>query len=194
MKNSFLLFFSKFSLASLFQYPLYFNIELEELENTVDEAKVKKAQLMNKENLVRLLLNFYGGIDISLMKECRKDSVILEALQPPRNLESLFISCYRSITLFPHWMVLLTQLKSLALHLCIKFEYFPPLGKLSQLESLGLTGEMETMKVMLDFSSYSQVNIMCTKQDSTDVKLTGDVGNVWQLDMVFKRDLKTKKN
>ncbi|KAK3228742.1 hypothetical protein Dsin_000623 [Dipteronia sinensis] len=28
MKNSFLLFFSKFSLASLFQYPLYFNSKL----------------------------------------------------------------------------------------------------------------------------------------------------------------------
>ena len=47
---------------------------------------------------------------------------------------------------------------------------------------------------MLGFSSYSQVNPMRTKRDSTDVNFLETWENVWKLEMVFEGGLKTKKN
>ncbi|KAL5757762.1 hypothetical protein ACOSP7_020373 [Xanthoceras sorbifolium] len=120
---------------------------LEGLGRVVDEAEAKNAQLVNKKNLVHLQLIFDDddASETSLDEGCRKDSAVLEALQPPPNLESLTIRHCRSITLSPHWMLSLTQLKSLVLRRNLKCEHLPPLGKLPRLESLDI-GNMGSVK------------------------------------------------
>ncbi|KAL5787455.1 hypothetical protein ACOSP7_004404 [Xanthoceras sorbifolium] len=66
------------------------------------------------------------------------NEAILEALQPHPNLKSLGISEYSGNTVFPDWMVLLNNLRAITLYECINSEHFPPLGKLSSLESIYL--------------------------------------------------------
>ncbi|KAL5824581.1 hypothetical protein ACOSQ3_020644 [Xanthoceras sorbifolium] len=87
----------------------------------------------------------------SLDEGRRKDSAVLEALQPPPNLESLSIRLCRSITLSPHWMLSLTQLKSLTLKSCFKCEHLPPLGKLPLLESLCIFNMKSVKRVGNEF-------------------------------------------
>ncbi|KAK2654691.1 hypothetical protein Ddye_014547 [Dipteronia dyeriana] len=119
---------------------------LEGLGEVVDEAEAKNAQLMNKKNLVYLGLIFGGGSGISSVEECNKDAAVVEALQPPPNLEILRISGCRSISLSPHWMVSLIHLKKLYFIWCGNCEYLPAnLGKLPRLEYLRISG-MESVK------------------------------------------------
>ncbi|KAH7565311.1 hypothetical protein JRO89_XS09G0184800 [Xanthoceras sorbifolium] len=126
------------------------SLKLEGLGNVVDEAEAKNAQLVNKKNLVDLELSFDKKNPDNLDGR-RKDSAVLEALQPPPNLESLSIRLCRSITLSPHWMLSLTQLKSLTLKSCFKCEHLPPLGKLPLLESLCIFNMKSVKRVGNEF-------------------------------------------
>ncbi|KAH7565309.1 hypothetical protein JRO89_XS09G0184600 [Xanthoceras sorbifolium] len=155
------------------------SLRLEGLGRVVDEAEAKNAQLVKKKNLFHLELTFNDDAsETSLDEGCRKDSAVLEALQPPPNLESLRIFRCRSITLSPHWMLSLTQLKSLTLGDCLKCEHLPPLGKLPRLESL-VIGNMESVKRVgneflgvenMDTSSSSQSVIAFPKLKSLDIQ------------------------
>ncbi|KAK3217879.1 hypothetical protein Dsin_011849 [Dipteronia sinensis] len=121
-------------------------LKLEGLGEVVDEAEAKNAQLMKKTNLVHLQLWFGDGSEISSVEECNKDSAVLEALKPPTNLERLLIGGCRSISLSPHWMVSLIQLKGLDLRNCRNLGKFPAnLGKLPRLEDLSIS-EMKSVK------------------------------------------------
>ncbi|XP_031262154.1 putative disease resistance protein RGA3 [Pistacia vera] len=107
------------------------------LENVVDVGEVKRSNLRNKTNLLSLLLNFAIRYDHRL-KTDERDEMVLEAFEPPPNLVKLFLGNYGGKTIWPNWMVSLTQLRELRLFNCYKCEYLPPLGKLSSLESLSI--------------------------------------------------------
>nr|TKS18320.1 Proteasome subunit alpha type-2 [Populus alba]TKS18322.1 Proteasome subunit alpha type-2 [Populus alba] len=66
-----------------------------------------------------------------------ESGILIEALQPPSDLEYLSISSYGGLDL-PNWMMTLTRLQALELHDCTKLEVLPPLGRLPNLESLVL--------------------------------------------------------
>ncbi|XP_044496095.1 putative disease resistance protein RGA3 [Mangifera indica] len=100
-----------------------------------DAAKVKGIELINKKNLRDLGVNFQGSNN-----EGQDYEELLEALQPPPNLMTLFLVNYKGNTMFPNWMVSLNKLRKLSLLNCVNCEHLPPLGKLSSLEILIIWG------------------------------------------------------
>ncbi|KAJ6386639.1 hypothetical protein OIU78_016547 [Salix suchowensis] len=89
---------------------------------------VAEAQLKNKKRLLCLELNFDSDSDCD---------ILIEGLQPPSDLERLYINRYGGIGL-PNWMMALTRLQGLVLIYCGNLEVLPPLGRLPNLESLSL--------------------------------------------------------
>jgi hypothetical protein len=91
-----------------------------------DASDAAEAQLKNKKRLLRLELHFDRN---------RENSILIEALQPPSDLENLTISSYGGLDL-PNWMMTLTRLQGLELCYCANVEVLPPLGRLPNLECL----------------------------------------------------------
>ncbi|XVF79430.1 hypothetical protein PTKIN_Ptkin14bG0222500 [Pterospermum kingtungense] len=79
------------------------------------------------------------------------EAFVVEALQPPQNLETLEISCLKGSTLFPNWMTSLNMLKSVELSWCRKWESLPPMGKLPSLEKLKIFRMDKVKKVGEEF-------------------------------------------
>ncbi|CAN6570390.1 unnamed protein product [Malus baccata var. baccata] len=114
--------------------------------NLEDVNEAEKAELVNRGNLVDLTLDFDGSEERGL-----EDKIILEALQPHPNLESLEIRKYRGRTVSPDWLMSLTNLRRLILHSCLDCESLPPLGKLVSLESLEICHMKSMKKVGCEF-------------------------------------------
>ena len=95
----------------------------------------------------------------------RDNEEFLEALQPSPNLEYLRIWSYKG-TVFPDWMISLSNLKNLEFRLCNNCERLPPLGKLPCLESLDIL-EMRSLKRVsnefLGIDSSSSIDIAFPK-------------------------------
>jgi Leucine-rich repeat (LRR) protein len=98
-----------------------------------DASDAAEAQLKNKKRLLRLRLDF---IREKTELQANEGSLI-EALQPPSDLEDLTISGYGGLDL-PNWMMTLTRLRVLSLGLRENVEVLPPLGRLPNLECLVL--------------------------------------------------------
>ncbi|KAF3450795.1 hypothetical protein FNV43_RR06884 [Rhamnella rubrinervis] len=97
---------------------------------------VSKANLYNKKNLRELSLDFRTGTDTEIQE---KQHEVLLRLIPHRNLETLRILDYcGGITVFPIWMMTLTNLRRLVIKNCHFCEELPPLGKLPFLEFLNV--------------------------------------------------------
>ncbi|CAK7337001.1 unnamed protein product [Dovyalis caffra] len=108
---------------------------IEKLGNMVDVSEAEKAELKNKKHLQRLALWFDGE-----KTELRaNEEALIEALQPPSDLDVLHIEDYSGIFL-PNWIMSLTRLTKLELVDCGNFEVLPPLGRLPNLEYLELMG------------------------------------------------------
>ncbi|KAJ6417841.1 hypothetical protein OIU84_001260 [Salix udensis] len=93
-----------------------------------DIEDAAEAQLKNKKRLLCLELNFDSDSD---------GDILIEVLQPPSDLERLFIDNYGGIVL-PNWMMALTRLQELILNGCGNLEVLPLLGRLPNLERLEL--------------------------------------------------------
>ncbi|KAJ6882784.1 disease resistance protein RGA3 [Populus alba x Populus x berolinensis] len=100
-----------------------------------DASDAAEAQLKNKKRLLCLELGFdYNQEKTELQAN---EGSLIEALQPPPDLENLTISWYGGLDL-PNWMMTLTRLQVLTLRYCENVEVLPPLGKFPNLESLEL--------------------------------------------------------
>ncbi|KAH9685818.1 hypothetical protein KPL70_014112 [Citrus sinensis] len=77
-----------------------------------------------------------NGEDEERRRKNEKDEQLLEAFQPPLNVEELWILLYGG-NIFPKWLTSLTNIRNLFLHMCLNCEHLPPLGKLP-LEKLAL--------------------------------------------------------
>ncbi|KAH9751840.1 hypothetical protein KPL71_014461 [Citrus sinensis] len=117
----------------------------------VDEAE--RLQLYNKKNLLRLGLQFGRVVDgegeEGRRKNIEKDKQLLEALQPPLNVEKLWIVYYGG-NILPKWLTSLTNLRELKLLSCVNCEHLPPLGKLP-LEKLELYNLKSVKRVGNEF-------------------------------------------
>ena len=111
---------------------------IEGLQNVTDVQEAENAQLKRKIHLRELSL--LGG----------NDELVLNALEPHPELESLSIQYYRG-TGYPNWVMSLTNLKKLVLGDCNKLEQLPPLGKLRFLESLEIWDSNSMKKVGVEF-------------------------------------------
>ncbi|KAJ4718000.1 Disease resistance protein [Melia azedarach] len=119
------------------------------LGNATNTGEAKQAELKDKKNLFYLGLYFDFEEQEERMNE--DEEVVLEALQPPPDLERLEIVMYEGNTLSLNWMNSLTKLRMLTLSSCMNCEYFPPLGKLSSLESLYIWKMRSVKKVGNEF-------------------------------------------
>ncbi|KAJ4717785.1 NB-ARC domain-containing disease resistance protein [Melia azedarach] len=118
------------------------------LGSVTDVSKVKEAEMMNKKGLIRLCLKFGSVVEAGRMNT---DELVLEALQPPPNLEFLEIRGYKGNTLFPNWIMSLSRLRMLNFHNCPNIKHLPPFGKLPSLESLSICSMGSVKRVGKEF-------------------------------------------
>ncbi|XP_031257824.1 putative disease resistance protein RGA3 [Pistacia vera] len=121
------------SLDSLKNLRLGPSLELE-LVNVRDSNALKLADFQSTKNLLHLTLSFYVQCDERSRN--KKNVMIIEALQPPPNLEKLRIKYFGGKSMSFDWMISLIKLKELELFYCFNCEHLPLLGKLPSLESL----------------------------------------------------------
>ncbi|KAK4590846.1 hypothetical protein RGQ29_021154 [Quercus rubra] len=123
------------------------SLEIGGLENVTDVQEAENAQLKNKIHLRNLRLHF-GEPDVNRRGE--NDELVLNALEPHPDLESLWIYGYGG-TGYPNWVMSLTILKKLQLRSWDKLEQLPPLGKLCFLETIEIEGAKSMKKVGVEF-------------------------------------------
>ncbi|XP_021904876.1 putative disease resistance protein RGA3 [Carica papaya] len=117
------------------------------LGNVKDVLEATNAQLLNKKHLRDLQLRFDGLITDAE----RIDDLLLEALQPPSDLEILEITDYIGPTMCPNWLMQLPRLRKLTLGSFINIEQLPPLGILPGLQVLKIRNMPKVKKLGLEF-------------------------------------------
>ncbi|KAI9160224.1 hypothetical protein LWI28_006309 [Acer negundo] len=106
------------------------------------------AQLKNNGNIRDLRLDFFHAS----FNSSNNDEVILEAFEPPPNLQELTIKYYGGPTMSTlRRMTSLTNLRSITLSDCRKCLHMPPLGKLPSLETLSIWKMYSVFKVGNEF-------------------------------------------
>ena len=127
------------------------------MENVVNVDDAQNAQLKDKIHLRGLVLLYKEGISkmengveegISKMENGVK---VLNALEPPPNLQYLEIRGYMGNTIYPGWMMPCTTLKKLQLIRCKNLEHLPSLGQLPFLEVLAIEWLLNVKKVGDEF-------------------------------------------
>ncbi|KAJ9190339.1 hypothetical protein P3X46_001555 [Hevea brasiliensis] len=142
---------------------------LEGLGNVGNINGAKQAQLKKKKGINTMHFTFDGEEGDWRISH---DEQLLEVLEPPPNLEFLDILHYEG-TVFPSWIMSLTNLKRIVLDDFNNCEKLPPLGKLPFLERLGLWS-MKRLKMLgvefLGIETSSQHGI--SSADAAFPKLT----------------------
>ncbi|GMJ03476.1 hypothetical protein like AT3G14470 [Hibiscus trionum] len=107
------------------------------LETVAGAADAKDANLKDKMNLQKLKLIWGKNND----GNSTRDREVVEQLEPHLNLESLVITSYNG-TRFPEWVgqSSFSNMMSLSLRNCGFCQSLPPLGQLSSLKSLSISG------------------------------------------------------
>ncbi|XP_031286119.1 putative disease resistance protein RGA3 [Pistacia vera] len=147
------------------------SFQLEGLGNVKNVSAIKLAEFHNKKNLIDLSLKF------NQTRSNERHELVLEALQPPQNLEKLKIDDYKGQTISPPWMFSLTMLRALTLSNCINCEKLPTLGELPSLASLKIsqmsgvkTVSKEFLRIENDYlSSPSSSSIAFSKLESLTI-------------------------
>ncbi|KAK4587155.1 hypothetical protein RGQ29_024038 [Quercus rubra] len=110
--------------------------------------EAENAQLKKTIDLLTLVLRFNRWNDEDRGK--RNDALILNALEPPPDLEYLHIDDYLAIAMFPDWMISLTKLKKIYIRSEL-LKFLPSLGKLPFLESSHIEDLKDLEKVGVEF-------------------------------------------
>ncbi|KAM3693929.1 hypothetical protein ACJW31_07G022100 [Castanea mollissima] len=114
------------------------NLTIKELDNVRNSMEAKNANLIGKQNLHSLRL-FWRSDNKSHVPEHVED--VLDSLQPHSNLKELSINNYHGSKI-PTWIQdsVLCDLVEISLDCWERCEHLPPLGKLSFLKVLVITG------------------------------------------------------
>ncbi|KAH9716302.1 hypothetical protein KPL71_021416 [Citrus sinensis] len=99
------------------------------LGDVSDVGEAKRLELDKKKYLSYLRLEFDKKKEGEETRKNEDDQLLLEALRPPLDLKKLEIRYYRGNTVFPNWMMSLTNLRCLDLYWCRNCEQLPLLGK-----------------------------------------------------------------
>ncbi|XP_061350102.1 putative disease resistance RPP13-like protein 1 [Gastrolobium bilobum] len=139
-------------------------LEISGLGNVTDAADAAEANLKDKKHLEELLLTFHdksrstsGENDESIIERC---VLVLEALQPDSNLNTLTIYNYRD-TSFPDWLGdrHLSNLVSMKLVGCRFCSCLPPLGQLPSLKKLFISEFDEIEIIGREFYGDNSSNV-----------------------------------
>ncbi|XP_075657813.1 putative disease resistance protein RGA3 [Castanea sativa] len=146
------------------------NIEIRGLGNMVDVSEVENAQLKKKIHLREMLLSFKKGKDRGWQdywvpnavdpndRRMERDVLVLNALEPPQELEQLDVNCYQGITMSPNWLMFLIKLKTVSICWATKLMSLPPLGKFPFLESLNIWHVCSLKKVGVEYFGIESKN------------------------------------
>ncbi|CAI0439922.1 unnamed protein product [Linum tenue] len=117
------------------------------LGNVTNCEELKRAELAKKESLTALCLDFGSNEEVVSPVE----EQVLEAIIPSStSLERLHVVKYRGGSIFPGWLMSLSNLTFLGFEVCPEVEHLPPLGALPSLEKLVLCGMDKVNKVGLE--------------------------------------------
>ncbi|CAN0897585.1 Putative disease resistance protein RGA1 [Linum grandiflorum] len=114
------------------------------LSNVAESYEVEQADFASKTAVTCLELGFYKT---ESSYDDDKDEELFEAVRPSTNLEELIIRRYMGASVFPRWMVSLSNLTRLSFYGCYKVQYLPHLGGLPSLEELLFCHMDEVKKV-----------------------------------------------
>ncbi|KAI4354866.1 hypothetical protein L6164_003695 [Bauhinia variegata] len=120
-------------------------ISIDGLGEATDVAQAREACLREKKKIIGLELWFSA-----VGHEGAKDGNVLEALEPPPELECLGIHYCRARS-FPNWITTLEHLRELMLSDCSNCVTLPALGKLKHLEALEIRKMTELQKLGAEF-------------------------------------------
>ncbi|GLT80542.1 hypothetical protein SLA2020_519770 [Shorea laevis] len=147
-------------------------LEIRQLRNVKDKREAEKAQLRNKKGLTTLILTI-GSTFLDQSQVSEASVIVLEALEPPLDLERLLIWAYKCPTptlgVWPSWIVSLTKLKFFGLGNCVDVEQLPPLWKLPSLESLYMDKIGGVKKVGVEFLGIETSSLSPSSSSSSAV-------------------------
>ncbi|KDO38920.1 hypothetical protein CISIN_1g037465mg, partial [Citrus sinensis] len=164
-------------LESLKNLQLLRECGIEGLGNVSHLDEAERLQLYNQQNLLCLHLEFgrvVDGEDEERRRKKEKDEQLLKALQPPVNVEELWIVYYGG-NIFPKWLTSLTNLRNLYLSSCFNCEHLPPLGKLP-LEKLTLYNLKSVKRVgneFLGIEESSEDDPSSSSSSSSELSIEG---------------------
>ncbi|CBI23827.3 unnamed protein product, partial [Vitis vinifera] len=123
------------------------SLVIQELQNVVDAKDASEANLVGKQNLDELELEWHCGSNV----EQNGEDIVLNNLQPHSNLKRLTIHGYGG-SRFPDWLgPSILNMLSLRLWNCKNVSTFPPLGQLPSLKHLYILGLREIERVGVEF-------------------------------------------
>ncbi|KAG4148602.1 hypothetical protein ERO13_D05G295001v2 [Gossypium hirsutum] len=132
---------------------LHGQLAISGLKNVACARDAKSVNLKDKMNLKELEFRWkkhtYGS---EVLGQFEADKEVLQQLEPHTNLEHLVIGFYRG-TRFPEWVGHSSFLNVVSVHLrgCKFCHSMPPLGQLSSLKSLSISGFSAVVKVGDEF-------------------------------------------
>jgi len=140
----------KFSIQQLGELNIHGSLSIEELDNIENPSYALEADLKNKPHLVELGLK-WNFIDKSSVDSAKAGDVI-ENLRPSKQLKKLSIWNYVGKK-FPNWLLnnSISNLVSIAFYNCKYCQRLPPLGLLSLLKNLEISGFDEILRIDADF-------------------------------------------
>ncbi|XP_031275640.1 putative disease resistance protein RGA3 isoform X2 [Pistacia vera] len=124
------------------------DLEINKVGNVSNVDEARRLELKNRKNLLHLVLNFRKDEGERTNED---DEALLEILQPPLNLERLWLENYIGNAIMSNWMMSLTKLRDLLLYECINCNHLPPFGKLPSLESLKIRFMSSLKRVSNEF-------------------------------------------
>jgi Leucine-rich repeat (LRR) protein len=129
------------------------------LENVIDPAHAATASLKGKKHLEELSMS-YGELREKNGSLIESHVLVLDALQPNRNLKRLTIKDYRDSS-FPIWLDdhHLPKLVSLELLGCKLHSKLPPLGQFPSLKKLSISGCDGIETIGTEFYGYNSSNV-----------------------------------
>ncbi|XP_034702327.1 putative disease resistance RPP13-like protein 1 [Vitis riparia] len=123
------------------------SLVIQELQNVVDAKDASEANLVGKQYLDELELEWNRGSDV----EQNRADIVLNNLQPHTNLKRLTLYGYGG-SRFPDWLgPSILNMVSLRLWYCKNVSTFPPLGQLPSLKHLYILGLREIERVGVEF-------------------------------------------
>ncbi|KAI9161164.1 hypothetical protein LWI28_015033 [Acer negundo] len=136
------------------------SLGIKSLGNVTNVSEAHRIQLENKKNILKLELGFGGSDSVN-------NEAIIEALQPPPNLQRLAISEYAGNAVLPNWITSLTNLRSIWLIEWINCEQLPPLGKVSSLESIVIQRMKRVKRVGIEILGLESDGITLSSSSSS---------------------------
>ncbi|XP_058721740.1 putative disease resistance protein At3g14460 isoform X2 [Vicia villosa] len=135
--------------AELGKFPnLHGKLSISQLQNVYDPIEAFKANMKMKERIDELALEW----DCGTTSNPQVQSIVLEHLQPSKNLKSLTIKGYGGVNI-PNWLgdSLFDNMVYLRISNCDNCLWLPPLGQLGNLKELNIVWMLSINSVGIEF-------------------------------------------